>query len=393
MADYQLIVIGGGPGGYDAALRAADYGMKTALIEKRELGGTCVNRGCIPTKTILHSSEIYYDIVHGNEFGVKSSQTEIDLPTVFGRKKQVSKELRTGVAGLLDNKGVTVLQGIGTLLGQGKVQVSENGKNTIFTAEHIILAAGMVPFCPPIPGLDLEGIETSDTLLEGNNPNFNSLIIIGGGVIGLEMATFYHQLGKKIIVIEGMSRLLPNMDKEFGRSLEAILKRSGMTICTNSMVSKVERQENGYNVWFKTGEEEKFVSGERVLCALGRRPDTAELLGQGIELAMNKHQIKVNDRFETSIPNVYAIGDLSSKIQLAHVASVQGKVCVDLIAGKKPALDTKLIPICVYTVPEIATVGLDEETAKAAGNCYGNGESCSKRQWQEYNHRSTAFFC
>ncbi|MDY6020543.1 MAG: dihydrolipoyl dehydrogenase [Oscillospiraceae bacterium] len=367
MSDYQLLIIGAGPGGYVAALHAARRGLKTAVIENREVGGTCLNRGCIPTKTLLHSSEIIAGINGGEKFGVGAERVHFDMSAIFARKREVSAKLSGGIEGMFRAAKVDLLRGTGTVTGSGTVKfVGEEGEKVI-TAERILLATGSVPARPPIPGLDLPGVLTSDELLEGCDHLYDSLVIIGGGVIGVEFATFYADLGCKVTIIEGLDRLLPNMDRELGQNLSMILKKHGVDVYTNSLVANVEQDGDALKVNFTNKDKALSVSGEAVLCAIGRRPYTEGLFADGVGVEMNGRSIRVDENYETSLPGVYAIGDVSSKIQLAHVASAQGTDCVERMVGGKGMTDLSAVPSCIYCVPEIACVGITADEAKAAG--------------------------
>ena len=367
MSDYQLLIIGAGPGGYVAALHAAKRGLRTAVIENREAGGTCLNRGCIPTKTLLHSSEIIAGINGGEKFGVGAERVHFDMSAIFARKREVSAKLSGGIEGMFRAAKVDLLRGTGTVTGSGTVKfVGEEGEKVI-TAERILLATGSVPARPPIPGLDLPGVLTSDELLEGCDHLYDSLVIIGGGVIGVEFATFYADLGCKVTIIEGLDRLLPNMDRELGQNLSMILKKHGVDVYTNSLVANVEQDGDALKVNFTNKDKALSVSGEAVLCAIGRRPYTEGLFADGVGVEMNGRSIRVDENYETSLPGVYAIGDVSSKIQLAHVASAQGTDCVERMVGGKGMTDLSAVPSCIYCVPEIACVGITADEAKAAG--------------------------
>ena len=367
MSDYQLLIIGAGPGGYVAALHAAKRGLRTAGIENREAGGTCLNRGCIPTKTLLHSSEIIAGINGGEKFGVGAERVHFDMSAIFARKREVSAKLSGGIEGMFRAAKVDLLRGTGTVTGSGTVKfVGEEGEKVI-TAERILLATGSVPARPPIPGLDLPGVLTSDELLEGCDHLYDSLVIIGGGVIGVEFATFYADLGCKVTIIEGLDRLLPNMDRELGQNLSRIRRKHGVDVYTNSLVANVEQDGDALKVNFTNKDKALSVSGEAVLCAIGRRPYTEGLFADGVGVEMNGRSIRVDENYETSLPGVYAIGDVSSKIQLAHVASAQGTDCVERMVGGKGMTDLSAVPSCIYCVPEIACVGITADEAKAAG--------------------------
>ena len=366
MFDYDLIVIGAGPGGYEAALHAARLGLKTAVVERREVGGTCLNRGCIPTKALLHASGVYEEARSGMALGVQADGLSYDLAAMFAYKQQVVEKLRAGVESLLKAAKVTLLRGAGALTAPHAVTVSGDSQGT-YTAANILLATGSKPARPPIPGLDLPGVMTSDELLAGQGGDFSSLVIIGGGVIGMEFATFYNDLGVSVTVVEGLDRLLPNMDRELGQNLAMIMKKRGVQIFTGAMVKDLEPAEGGLLVNFETKGKAQSVTGQRVLCAIGRSPCTAGLFGPGVSVEMDRRRIRVNERFETSLPGVWAIGDVSSPVQLAHVATAQGIRAVDEMAGRPNGMDLDLVPGCVYVRPEIAAVGLTEADARARG--------------------------
>jgi len=364
MFDFDLIVVGAGPGGYEAALHAAKLGLKTAVVERREVGGTCLNRGCIPTKALLHASAVYEEAKNGPALGVTADNLSYDLSAMFAYKQQVVEKLRGGIESLFKAAKVTLLRGTGTLTAPNTVTVAGENEG-VYTAQNILLATGSVPARPPIPGLDLPGVMTSDELLAGEGGAFKSLVIIGGGVIGMEFATFYNDLGVDVTVVEGLDRLLPNMDRELGQNLAMIMKKRGVQVFTGAMVKNLEAVEGGLQVNFETKGKLQSVAGEKVLCAIGRSPYTAGLFGEGVTVEMDRRRIKVNERFETSLPGVYAIGDVSSPVQLAHVATAQGIYAVDEIAGRANDMDLSLVPGCVYVRPEIAAVGLTEADAKA----------------------------
>lgn len=361
MYDYDLIVIGGGPGGYEAAVRAAGLGLKTALVEKDHPGGTCLNRGCIPTKALLHASDLYNRAKNGALLGVSCDPT-YDLRAMYDYKRQTVEKLRGGVEALLKSSGVNVLRGTGTLTAKHTVTVGD----AVITSRNILLATGSAPSRPPIPGLELPGVITSDELLE-DAPSFRSVVIIGGGVIGVEFATFFSDLGVGVTIVEGLDRLLPQFDREIGQNLSMIMKKRGVGIFTGAMVKSVTKAGQELSVNFESGGKQSGAVAGAVLCAIGRRPFTDGLFGEGIAPETDGRRIKVNERFETSIEGVYAIGDVSSKIQLAHVATAQGICAVNLMTGNRNTVDLSVVPSCVYTRPEIASVGLTEQEAKESG--------------------------
>lgn len=367
MKDYDLIVIGAGPGGYEAALHAAHLGMRTAVVEMDRVGGTCLNRGCVPTKALLHSSEIFRSASEGTP-GVLADNVRTDIPAIFANKDRVTETLTSGVETMLKKAKVNLLRGRAVIKAPGTVEVTDaEGNASEVTADKIIIATGSVPAMPPIPGLDLPGVMTSNELLKGTDHLYDSIVIIGGGVIGVELATFYNDLGSKVTIVEGLDRLLPNMDKELGQNLSLLMKKRGADVFTSAMVESIEKAENGFTVNFHVKGELRSVSSEAVLCAIGRRPFFDGLFAGGLEPEKDGKSLKVDSRFETSIPGVYAIGDVSSKVQLAHVATAQGIACVDMIAGLENSVDLDIVPSCIYTRPEIAVVGLSEAEAAERG--------------------------
>ena len=366
--DYQLIVIGAGPGGYTAALRAAALGLHTAVVECREVGGTCLNRGCIPTKTLLHASQVYRDAVDGASMGVHAANATFDMGEIFAYKRGVSEKLRNGIHGLLKSAKVDLIEGVGRIAAPGQVDITAaDGAVSRYTAERILIATGSVNVRPPIPGLDLPGVMTSDELLEGCDRLYDSLVIIGGGVIGVEFATFYRNLGCAVTLLEGMDRLLPNMDRELGQNLQQIMKKQGVEVLTNAMVQSLEQTESGLAVHVLQKGAEKTVTGEKVLCAIGRRAYWDGVFAEGMNPETRGKSLKVDENFQTSIPGVYAIGDASSVVQLAHVAAAQGTACVERMYGVADHVDLNVIPSCIYSTPEIAVVGITEAEAKERG--------------------------
>ena len=382
--EYQLIVIGAGPGGYTAALRAAALGLHTAVVECREVGGTCLNRGCIPTKTLLHASQVYRDAVDGAAMGVHAAGATFNMEEIFAFKRSVSEKLRGGIHSLLKSAKVDLIEGVGRIAAPGEVDVTAaDGTVTRYTAERILIATGSVNVRPPIPGLELPGVMTSDELLEGSDRLYDSLVIIGGGVIGVEFATFYRNLGCAVTLVEGMDRLLPNMDRELGQNLQQILKKQGVEVLTNAMVQSLEQTENGLAVHVLQKGAEKTVTGEKVLCAIGRRAYWDGVFAEGMIPACRGKSLLVDENYRTSIPGVYAIGDVSSVVQLAHVAAAQGTACVERMCGVADHVDLNVIPSCIYSTPEIAVVGVTEAEAKeqgipaVAGKCtmFGNART------------------
>ena len=367
MKQYDLIVIGAGPGGYVAALRAAKLGKSVAVIESKQTGGTCLNRGCIPTKNMLHSSSLYHEIKDGEVAGVSADQVNFNIASVLERNREISSKLSSGIETMFKSSHVELFHGLGTIVDSGRVKITGEQGEEIIEGSKILVATGSVPFCPPIPGLELDGVFTSDDILAGKGRNFNSLIIIGGGVIGVEFATFFNDIGCKVTVLEGLDRLLPNLDRELGQNLGLIMKKRGVEMALNAMVKSVEKTEKGLQVNYEQKGTAGFVQGEAVICAIGRKPYFVGTFAPELQPETERGRLKVDSNFQTSIPNVYAVGDVSSPIQLAHVASAQGVACVEAMFGNSNQMNLNLVPSCIYVRPEIASVGITEAKAKEDG--------------------------
>ena len=360
---YDVIVIGAGPGGYVAAIKAAKLGLKTAIIEERRVGGTCLNRGCIPAKAMIHASSLYREMKEAERFGVSASDVTYDYGKIVAYKEETTDQLVQGVEQLLKANGVDVYNGKGTLLEEKKVRIRKEQEDVVIEGENIILASGSKPLILPIPGMDNERVLTSDALFAMKEAP-KSLIIIGGGVISVEFATVYANLGCKITILEAMPKLVPNMDKEISQNLKMILKKRGIDIHTSAAVQGVTVEGETCTCHYIEKEKEQEVTAEYVLCAVGRCPNTDGLFGENVKPDMERGRVLVNENFESSIPGVYAIGDLIFGAQLAHAASAQGIVVAEKLAGKEPSIDLSIVPGCVYTDPEIASAGITEDQAK-----------------------------
>lgn len=365
---FDLVVIGAGPGGYEAALEAAKVGLKTALIEKDALGGTCLNRGCIPTKTMLHSAEIFAATKSADRVGIQSATPVLDMRALAQHKATTITNLQKGIATLLKAAKVSVYNGTGKVLSPKEVLITQADKTelTILT-DKILVATGSIPSVPPIPGHDLPGVMTSDGLLAYDGEAFKSLLIIGGGVIGVEFAGIWQAFGTKVTILEALPSLLANMDRELGQSLKMSLKKKGVDIHTNARVMGLKLAESGITCTYIEKNTEKKCNADAVLIATGRRPFTQGVFAEGCTPAMERGRILVDDSYATSIRGIYAIGDVSSPIQLAHAATAQGIKAVQLMAGKATDIAVNLIPGCIYTNPEIASVGMTLDEAKAQG--------------------------
>ncbi|MDD6190011.1 MAG: dihydrolipoyl dehydrogenase [Firmicutes bacterium] len=367
---FDLVVIGAGPGGYVAAIKAAKSGMHVAVVESIRVGGTCLNRGCIPAKAMIHASSLYEEMHSEAELvGLKAENVTFDYSKIVEYKQGTTDELVNGIEGLLEGNGIARFDGRGTLEKDGSVTVrlkeADDEGNEVISLEagKVLLATGSVPSLIPIPGIDLKGVVTSDGVFALSNMP-ESMVIIGGGVIGVEFATVYANLGAKVTIVEALPRILQNMDKEISQNLKMIFKKKGIDIHTGASVKSIEKTDEGLCVNYEEKNKPAQATGRLVICAAGRKPNIEGLFGEGVEIEMDGKFIAVNDRFETSIPNVYAIGDIIKGTQLAHAASAYGICAVDYMNEKEPELKLSSIPGCVYTDPEIAQVGITEAEAK-----------------------------
>ncbi|MBS6923736.1 MAG: dihydrolipoyl dehydrogenase [Lachnospiraceae bacterium] len=363
---FDLIVIGAGPGGYVAAIKAAKLGLKTAVIENREVGGTCLNRGCIPAKAMIHASSIYREMQNIEEIGIFASEVTYDYGRILEYKEGTTRQLVQGIEQVLKANSVEIICGTGTLLPGNEVKVASEEGEELLKAKDVLLASGSRPLRIPIPGIDLPGVITSDDLFRMKEVP-ESLVMIGGGVISVEFATVYAALGTKVTILEAMPRLVPNMDKEISQNLKMILKKRGIEIHTAAAVQSIEQDTDGYFCHYTEKEKARQAKGAYVLCAVGRCANTDGLLGEDMTLELAGGRVVVDEHFATSIPHVYAIGDLIGGAQLAHAASAQGVAVAERLAGKARSIDVNVIPGCVYTDPEIASAGLTEDEAKEKG--------------------------
>ncbi len=376
--DKSVIVIGGGPGGYVAAIRAAQLGAKVTVVEKQYLGGTCLNVGCIPTKCLLHSAELVEDIKNqGKEIGVEVEGVKVNFPQVIAHKNEISKKLTSGVAGLLKMNKVKKVDGEASFTAPGKLSVKKaDGTTEAMTADAIIIATGSVNAIPPIPGIQENPncIDSTGALSLEALPK--SMVVIGGGVMGRELAGAYAAFGTKITVVEAMDHMLPMLDGDLTKIGVAHMKKMGMEFHLECPVQSVEASPAGAKVVCKNkaGETVSFEA-EKVLVAIGRKANTASLNLDAGGLKNDRGRILVNDRMETNVPGVYAIGDcVFGKAQLAHTASAMGEVAAENIMGIPAEYDEKTNPTCVYIEPEAASVGLTEEQCKAKGISYKVGK-------------------
>jgi dihydrolipoamide dehydrogenase len=380
--DYDIAVLGGGPGGYVAAIRAAQLGKKVALIEARELGGTCLNRGCIPTKALLHGAEVYEQTANASVFGVTASEVGYDYEKMTAYKSATVDKLVSGIGMLEKAHGVKVVKGFGRLTDNHNMLIGgADGEETALSYDRLILATGSSPARPPIEGINGANIVTSDDILSMTELP-ESFVIIGGGVIGIEFATLFATLGKPVTVIEMMPSILPGADADIVRTLTRVLKKKKVAIVNNAKVTKLEGGET-VTVTYELNGAEKTAQGACCVVSVGRKPETRGIGLEEIGIEFNRNFIAIDDHCRTNIENIYAIGDITGKIQLAHVASAQGLTAAANAAGGDEPIDYDVVPSCIYTSPEIAFVGVSEDKAKAAGleyklgsfNVAGNGRA------------------
>lgn len=358
----DLLVIGGGPGGYVAAIYAAKKGLNTVLVEREKLGGTCLNVGCIPTKALVKSSEVYKEALLGEEFGFEIENIKVNMNKVIDRKDKIRENLVSGIDYLLSKNNVRVIKGDASFL-DDKIIVAKRGKDEYkIEAKNIIVATGSKISKINIKGIDLPFVLNSKSALDNKNLP-KSITIIGGGVIGMEFAFIYSNFGVKVNVVEYMDRLLTMVDDDISEEIKNIAKLNGINIYTSSKVTKIEESENGAAiVFFENEGKEKYLISENVLVAIGREPnmDGLNIEKTGIELNERGKGIKVDNTLKTNVPGIYAIGDVNNKMQLAHVASHQGIIAVDNILSEDKEMQYDCVPNVIFTAPEIASVGLTE---------------------------------
>ncbi len=377
--NYDLVVIGAGPGGYTAALKAAEFGMKVVVVDKDRLGGVCINRGCIPTKALLHASNFFSIMQHCHEFGIFADSISFDYGEMQDYKRKSVRQYRQGVEKLFEKNGIDFIRGTATVRRGKMVEVAGEGIQEYLYGENIIIATGASPVMPPIPGIDLPGVVNSDQLLTSRKWSYDRIIIVGGGVIGVEFATIFQALCSAVTIVEKGSHLLGPMDTEVALALEKQLRDKGINIYCNSTIEKIT-EEDGLNctiVNHETGESMQARAGQ-VVIAVGRKPFMERLMGQDVALEVREGRLAVNADFMTSEKDIYAIGDVVSRTQLAHVAMAQGTYVVEKIAGRPHSIHLEavpngmyvslpIVPSCIYTTPEIATVGITEQTARTLG--------------------------
>jgi dihydrolipoamide dehydrogenase len=365
---YDLIVIGSGPGGYVAAIRASQLGMKVGVVEKAEIGGICLNWGCIPTKALLKSANVFEYIKHAKEYGIDVKDASADFSSIIKRSRDVASSNSKGVQFLFKKNKIDLIEGFGKLKKGGKVEVTDaSGKKTEYEAKNTILATG--GRSRELPAMKIDGkkiIGYREALVLKEQPK--KMLVVGSGAIGVEFAYFYSTLGTEVTIVEFLPRIVPVEDEEVSKTLEKIFKKNGIKILTNSEVTKVDTAGAGCVATVKTPDGEVKLEADIVLSAVGV---TTNIEGIGLEevgVKTDKGKVVVDDFYKTNVPGVYAIGDIVKGQALAHVASAEGIICVEKIAGQNPEpLNYNNIPGCTYCAPEIASVGYTEEAAKKAG--------------------------
>jgi dihydrolipoamide dehydrogenase len=375
--NYDLVILGGGTGGYIAAIRASQLGLSVAVVEKDKLGGTCLHRGCIPSKALLRSAEVFATAKHGEEFGVEAKEVALNFNKVQERKQNIVDQLHNGVQHLMKKGKIDVYDGYGRILGPSifspmpgaiSVEFSNGDENEILIPKNVIIATGSRP--RTLPGLDVDGkyIMTSDEALQLKEVP-KSIIIVGGGVIGIEWASMLNDFGSEVTVVEYAEQILPTEDQEISKEATRILKKKGIKLVTGAKVlSDTLNIDNGVVIKAEYKGEEKEFSAEKLLVSVGRQANVEDLGLQNTEIQIDNGVIVTNEYYQTKESHIYAIGDVIGGLQLAHVASHEGIVAVEHMADKQPApIDYTLVSKCIYSNPEMASVGITEEEAIEKG--------------------------
>jgi dihydrolipoamide dehydrogenase len=368
MAMFDLAIIGGGPAGYVAAERAGAKGLKVVLFEKRDLGGVCLNEGCIPTKTLLYSAKVYDTAVHGDKYGVFAADATFDFGKIMGRKERVVRRLVAGVGAKMKAHGVQVVKGQAMIEGRSAEGVKITCNEEAYTATNLLVCTGSEAFVPPIPGLKEAGdviMTNREVLALKEQPK--SIVIIGGGVIGMEFASFYNSLGTQVTVVEMLPEILGGLDEELSAMLRGIYAKKGVAFNLSCKVTKIE---GNVVTYVDSQDQEHTVEGEKILVSVGRRPVTAGFGLESLGVELVRGGIKVDHKMRTNVPGVFAAGDVTGFSLLAHTASREGEVVVNNLTGVEDTMRYNAIPGVVYTNPEISGVGLTEKSAKEKGIDY-----------------------
>ena len=361
----KIIIIGAGPGGYETAATAARNGFDVTLIEANEVGGTCLNEGCIPTKALCRTASMLTDLAEAAGYGVDNVSYTLNFPAVMVRKEAIVAQLKSGVETLLSIPNLRLVKGTARFVDAHTVEAA----GETFTADYIIIATGSVSAMLPIPGHDLPGVITSREMLSLDSIP-KRLCIIGAGVIGLEFASIFRTFGSEVTVVEFAKEVLPHFDSDLAKRLRQSLGKRGITIETQSGVTAIEAVEGGLKVIYERKGKTAEVVADKVLMAVGRRANTASLNLADVGVETDRRGIVVNDRMQTSVPHIYAIGDVNGLMMLAHAASFQGERALHAIMGRDDELRLDVMPAAVFTMPEVATVGMTEDDCKAQGVAY-----------------------
>lgn len=368
MSKFDIIVLGSGPGGYVTAIRASQLGFKTAIVEKESLGGVCLNWGCIPTKALLKSAQVFEYLKHAGDYGLNAENVEHDFSAVVKRSRGVADGMSKGVQFLMKKNKIEVINGFGKLKKGKKVEVkAENGETTEYSADHIIIATGARS--RELPSLPQDGkkvIGYREAMSLDKQPK--KMIVVGSGAIGIEFAYFYNSMGTEVTVVEFMPNIVPVEDEDVSKQLERSFKKAGVKIMTSAEVTKVDTSGDGVKATIKTSKGEEVLEADIVLSAVGIKTNIENIGLEDVGIAVDRDKILVNDYYQTNIPGYYAIGDVTPGQALAHVASAEGILCVEKIADMHvEALDYGNIPGCTYCIPEVASVGLTEKQAREKG--------------------------
>ena len=366
--EFDIAIIGAGSGGYVAALRAAQLGARVALVERERVGGVCLNWGCIPTKAMVRSIETLLEIERAGEFGVIVSEPAFDFARMMARKAEVVERLVSGVESLLQTRKVEVISGLGELVTPGRIKIS-GGLWREVEAKKVIIATGSEAAKPPVPGVDLPGVVTSREMLAIEEAP-EDLVIVGGGVVGVEFASIFSALGSKVTIIEMLPSILATVDEELARRLQQSLHKQGIAVRTKSPLKEVRQEDGALQVVFEGPQGEGAIAADLVLVSTGRVPYTEGLGLERLGVRLDKRAVAVDEHMATNVPGVYAIGDVIGGYMLAHVASHEGEVAVEHALGMNRAMDYRAVPNCVFTMPEIAGVGLMEQEVKQKGIAY-----------------------
>ena len=368
MSKFDIIVLGSGPGGYVTAIRASQLGFKTAIIEKESLGGVCLNWGCIPTKALLKSAQVFEYLKHADDYGLTIESYDKDFDAVVNRSRNVAGTMSKGVQFLMKKNKIEVIMGYGTLKAGKKVAVaSEDGTETVYEADHIIIATGArARELPSLPQDGKKVIGYREAMTLPKQPK--KLIVVGSGAIGVEFAYFYNAMGTNVTLVEYMPRIVPVEDEEISKQMERSFTKSGIKVMTTAEVTKVDSSGKGVKATVKTDKGEEVLSADIVLSAVGIKTNIENIGLEELGIATDRDKIIVNDFYQTNLPGYYAIGDVTSGQALAHVASAEGILCVEKIAGQHvEPIDYNNVPGCTYCFPEVASVGYTEEQAKEKG--------------------------